>query len=122
MGLSNDHYKYAGDEPREHANLDDDVSLILEHCRDLGYDYYMYGGLVMQVQPSSYINGCARFFVSFRMTNDARQHFHEASGEGYVMNAERTPDALQHFLNAMKENLLPKPEPKPAYASARTAN
>lgn len=110
MGLSSDHYKYAGPEPTVYVNLDDDVKTVVQTCMDLGYDYYIYGGLVMQMQPSNYIYGSARFFVSFKTTNDGYQHFHEASGEGLVINAGTSDNPLQDFLNAMKENLIPKLE------------
>lgn len=107
MTLNSDHYKYDGPEPVEYTHMKDDVGIIMDACRDLSYLVYPYGGLVLQLQPSNYIHGSSRFFVSFTQTNDGYQHFHEASGQGLVINAKTSDDPLQAFLNAMKENLIP---------------
>lgn len=105
---NHDFYKYAGHVPTEYANLKDDVSEILEHCRDLGFNYYPYGGGVLQIQPEAYAFAFIRYFISFTTTNDGRQHFHEASGTNMVINATTTENPLETFLSLMKEAVTPK--------------
>jgi hypothetical protein len=102
-----DKYKTAGHTPTVYRHIRDDMAIIIEHCIDLAYDWYVHGGGVIQIQPSQYLLGTARFFVSFNVTNDGRQHIHEASGEGIVINHSTSDNPLQDLLDAMKTNLLP---------------
>lgn len=110
MSMMTDHYKYAGPVPTEYIHLKDDVSTILEHCRDLDYNTYSYGGLVLQIQPVVYAYSFARYFISFTTTNDGRQNFHEASGNGVVINARTSDAPLEDFLDLMKRSVTPDME------------
>lgn len=102
-------YKYAGQEPQLYLNLTDDVTAVIEACRDLGYDWYPYPGGVIQMQPTIFSHKPVRFFTSFNTRNDGYQQFHEASGEGMVFG----PGDLQDFLDALKHGLLPQADRKP---------
>lgn len=90
-----DWYDYEGLEPTLYRALEDDVSLIIGQARLLGYIYYLYPGLVVQLQPESYVVGINRYFVSFNITNDARQTFHEASGAGMVFRSHEREEFLE---------------------------
>lgn len=97
-----DWYEFEGLEPTLYRRLDDDFSLVLGHARLLGYNYYLFPGLVMQLQPESYLVGIDRFFVSFNIMNDARQCFHEASGAGMVFNHRERDE----FIKALEGQTL----------------
>ena len=103
-----DSYKFTPNPPVLYRNLEDDVSTILAACVQLGYYYYLYGGMVMQIEVANYTIGAQRYFISFNLQNDAKQRFHEASGGDKVFNAERDEDALKWFLAEMMENVKPK--------------
>lgn len=104
MPITADTYEYSKNVPT--YGFKDDVQTIIDTCRDLGYNYYTYGGMVIQLEPDHYIqNTGARWFVSFTELNNGRQIFHEASGNGMVINAERDLDAFKHFLALMQENV-----------------
>jgi hypothetical protein len=100
-----DSYKFAANEPELYRNLKDDVSEILEACVAYGYNYYLYGGLVMQIESSHYVLNGVRYFISFTKLNDGRQMFHEASGNGTVWNIERDPDSFKFFMVEMYDNM-----------------
>lgn len=103
-----DSYKFTPNPPVLYRNLEDDVSAILAACVQLGYHYYLYGGMVMQIEVANYTIGAQRYFISFNLHNDARQHFHEASGNSKVFNADRDENAFKWFLAEMLENVKPK--------------
>lgn len=103
MGITNDSYQFTKNVPVFGYN--DHAHRIIELCRELGYRYYMYGGMAMQIEPDHFIKGGARFFISFTELNNARQIFHEASGGGYVINVKDDPDAFEHFIAVMRENV-----------------
>ncbi len=103
MPVTADTYQYTKNVPRRGFN--DDVQALMEMCDDLKYNVYAYGGMVVQIEASSYILSTSRWFVSFTELNDGRQVFHEASGNGWVFNAERNPYAFTHFLAKLNENV-----------------
>ena len=96
-----DTYKYAGAEPVLYRNVRDDVAEIIEAARRLGYNYYLYRGLVMQLTVETGYVGLDRYFVSFYMTNDARQNFWEASSTHTVYSK----DHKHEFLRALAHNV-----------------
>lgn len=103
MPITADTYNYSKNVPT--YGFKDDVQTLIDLCNELNYNYYTYGGMVIQLEPDRYILSTSRWFVSFTELNNGRQIFHEASGNGMVINAEREPDAFKHFLSALQENV-----------------
>lgn len=103
MPITADTYNYTKNVPRRGFN--DDVQALMELCDGLKYNVYTYGGMVLQIEPSTYILSTARWFVSFTELNDGRQMFHEASGNGYVYAGWEDPEAFKHFLVKLQENV-----------------
>jgi hypothetical protein len=102
--ITADTYEYSKNVPT--FTRDDDARTIRDLCVALGYNYYCYGGMVMQIEPDHYIqNTGGRWFISFTELNNGRQIFHEASGCGMVINAQRDEDAFKHFLVLMQDNV-----------------
>lgn len=110
-----DSYKFAPNAPVLYRNLEDDVSTILTACVQLGYYYYLYGGMVIQIELANYSANYSanaahnRYFISFVLQNDGKQRFHEASSCEKVFNAERDEDAFEWFLAELLEHSKPKP-------------
>lgn len=103
MPVTADTYQYTKNSPR--YGMRDDVHELIDTCMDLKFNHYAYGGMVLQIEASSYILSSSRWFVSFTELNNGRQIFHEASGNGYVINAKRDPEAFKHFLALLRENV-----------------
>lgn len=103
MPVTADTYQYSKNVPT--YGFKDDVQTLLDLCRELSFNYYTYGGMVIQLEPDRYILSTSRYFVSFTELNNGRQIFHEASGNGMVFNAERDADAFKHFLSTLRENV-----------------
>lgn len=97
-----DSYVFTQNKPVRYRNLRDDVNEIIAHCIEYGYNYYLYGGMVMQLEPSQFRYDGYRWFVSFNLLNSGWQAFYEASGNGHVLNIQRDPDALQAFYEELK--------------------
>lgn len=105
-----DSYKFAGQKPQLYRNIEDHVSEILAACVRLGYNYYLYGGMVMRLEVDRYLPGSTGFFISFTEMNDARQLIHEASSNAFVVSAAvHGEDALKLLIEAMEDNLNVKP-------------
>jgi hypothetical protein len=102
--ITADTYEYTKNIPT--FTRDDDAKAVRDLCLALGYNYYTYGGMVMQIEPDHYIqNTGARWFISFTELNNGRQIFYEASGNGMVFNAERDADAFKHYLAFLQDNV-----------------
>jgi hypothetical protein len=103
LPITADTYNYSKNVPRR--GMGDDADTLMELCDELNYNVYTYGGMVLQLEPDRYILSTSRWFVSFTELNNGRQLFHEASGNGYVFNSERDPEAFKHFLVKLQENV-----------------
>lgn len=102
-----DSYKFTKNQPVRYRNLRDDVAEVLDFCLGNGYNYYQYGGMVLQIEPSHYRRGTTRWFISFDLYNDGYQRFHEASsGTGMVFKTEDNPHAFKLFMEALQNGEL----------------